>query len=111
MITMKTTGISDEARLLHSALIQRGLHAELEKYDGYKHIDMAIVAAGLNIEVDGDTHYTDPETIKADLTRNFYSEEKGFDTIRIPNQVIREHLDQVADAIATVARERIGSGK
>lgn len=103
---MKTNGISEEARLLHSALAQRGVPAEIEKFDGHKHIDIAIVAAGLNIEIDGDHHYTDPETMMADLTRNYFSEEKGFDTIRIPNHVIQEQLDKVADAISVVAHAR-----
>ncbi|MFT5802078.1 MAG: hypothetical protein ACI956_001888 [Nonlabens sp.] len=39
------------------ALIQRGVDAEIEKYDGHKHIDLAVVKAKLNVEIDEDRHY------------------------------------------------------
>jgi very-short-patch-repair endonuclease len=107
---MKTKGISDQARLLHSALLQRGIEAEIEKFDGYKHIDIAIVSAKLNIEVDGIHHFTDADAIIADLRREYFSEEKGYDTIHIPNQAIDTHLDEVADAIVGVTeRRKVGS--
>jgi hypothetical protein len=49
---MKTNGISDHARKLHSALIQRGASVEIEKWDEHKHIDLSIELAGLYIEID-----------------------------------------------------------
>ena len=104
---MKTKGISQTARNLHSALVQRGLKAEIEKWDGHKHIDIAIVKAKLNIEVDGLRHFTDPVQIETDFKRAWHSEEKGYDTIHIPNLVLEHHLDEVADALVKVALERL----
>ncbi|MDD3078082.1 MAG: hypothetical protein PHH37_03135 [Paludibacter sp.] len=41
-----------EAISLYFELKQRGVPAELEKFDGFKHIDIAIPEAKINIEVD-----------------------------------------------------------
>lgn len=103
---MKTNGISDQARKLHSALVQRGIEAEIEKWDDHKHIDLSIECAGLYIEIDGLLHYTNAETIMRDLKRDYFSNEDGYDTIHIPNFVIDEHIDAVADALAEVATHR-----
>jgi len=104
---MKKTKVSKQARLLHSALLQRNIDAEIEKWDGHKHIDIAIVTAKLNIEVDGDEHFTNVDKLEADLRREYYSEEKGYDTIHIPNAVIDRHVDRVADAVAELVRRRL----
>ena len=104
---MKTKGISNQARMLHSALVQRGVDAEIEKWDGHKHIDLSIEIAGLYIEINGDQHYTDADTIMRDLARDYYSTEEGFDTLHIPNFIIENQIDDVASAIAEVARQRI----
>lgn len=106
---MKTRGISDQARQLHSALIQRGVEVEIEKWDDHKHIDLSAEAAGLYIEIDGDAHYTDAETIMRDLKRDYYSSEDGFDTVHIPNSIIDNNIDAVADALAEVIAERVSS--
>lgn len=106
---MKTKGTSEQARLLHSALRQRDVEAEIEKYDGHKHIDIAIVQAKLNIEVDGIFHYLDADAMETDLRREYFSEEKGYDTIRIPNFVIEQNLDKVADTITEVVERRVSS--
>jgi len=45
-----------EAIKLCEALIKMGFNAELEKSDGYKHIDIAIPKFKVNIEVDGMQH-------------------------------------------------------
>jgi len=95
-----------QARALHRALIERGIHCQLEAYDGHKHVDISIPWAKLDIEIDGLQHYIDPRQMRADLDRSFYSRENDeFDTIHLPNIVIEHHLCEVADAIAKVARE------
>lgn len=101
----KTTNSSTpQAKALREALIKRGIKCELEKWDGYKHIDIAIPWAKLNIEIDGIQHYTDPKQMTSDCQRTYYSIQKGFKTIRYPNFVIEKNLDRVADGIASVAR-------
>jgi len=81
---------TDEARKLAKALTKLGWRVELEKYDGYKHIDIAVTEANVNIEVDGPKHYNDPKQALADLQRNFYSFKKGYLTVRIPNCLVRD---------------------
>lgn len=103
---MKTNGISDQARKLHSALLQRGVEVEIEKWDEHKHIDISIEEAGLYIEIDGDDHYTDADTIMRDLKRDYFSNEEGYDTIHIPNFIIDEQIDAVADALCEVVNIR-----
>jgi very-short-patch-repair endonuclease len=105
---MKTNGISDHARILHSALMQRGVAVEIEKWDEHKHIDLSIELAGLYIEIDGYDHYTNPDTILRDLKRDYFSNENGYDTLHIPNYIIEENIDSVADALVQVINSRIG---
>lgn len=103
---MKTNGVSEQARLLHSALLQHGVEAEIEKWDDHKHIDLSIESAGLYIEIDGDNHYTDSDTIMRDLKRDYFSNEDGYDTIHIPNFIIESKLHEVAEALTEVAKNR-----
>lgn len=105
---MKTNGISDHARKLHSALIQRGVAVEIEKWDKHKHIDLSIELAGLYIEIDGDDHYINPDAILRDLKRDYFSNEAGYDTLHIPNYIIEKDIDGVADALVQVINSRIG---
>ncbi len=74
---------------------------ELEKWDGYKHIDIAIVDAKVNIEVDGPQHNADPKQALADLKRTFYSFKKGYVTLRIPNCLTQNEktIKETADYI------------
>ena len=102
---MNPNRITPEARALHKALVEEGVPAELEKWDGYKHIDIAIPEAKINIEVDGLPHNFDSEKALQDLKRTYYSFKKGYFTLRIPNSVIREHLDEVVDWVIEILNE------
>jgi len=79
-----------EAKELGELLKSYGWKVELEKWDGHKHIDIAIVEAKVNIEVDGKQHNLDPNQALKDLMRTFYSFKKGFITLRIPNCLVRD---------------------
>ena len=92
---------TEEATRLYLSLKRRGVPAELEKYDGYKTIDIAVVDARVNIEVDGHQHVSNPKQALADLKRTYFSLQKGFLTLRIPNALIRENLEETADYITT----------
>ena len=63
----KSTNATPEARALYIALRKRNVPAELEKYDGYKTIDIAVTHARVNIEVDGLHHNFEPDQALADL--------------------------------------------
>lgn len=90
---------TDEAIELYFALKRRGVPAMLEKNDGYKTIDIAVPDAKVNIEVDGMHHNYSPQQAMSDLNRTLYSLKKGFLTLRIPNSLVRTHLEETADKI------------
>jgi very-short-patch-repair endonuclease len=81
------------AKRLHSELKNIGINSELEKSDGYKHIDIAITKAFINIEIDGIHHSTEKDQARRDLQRHYYSYIKGYNTIRIPNSLLKEEKD------------------
>ncbi len=78
-----------EAQKLFNILIKMGFKAQLEKWDGYKHIDIAIPDKRVNIEVDGKYHQSKKQAL-ADLKRTYHSFKKEYVTLRIPNQLVQE---------------------
>jgi very-short-patch-repair endonuclease len=64
---------------------------ELEKWDGHKHIDLAIVKAKLNIEIDGSQHHFNPRVAFANLKRAEYSQKK--DTARYEFQILSSNIN------------------
>ena len=90
---------------LYAALRQRNIPAQLEKFDGFKTIDIAVPQAKINIEVDGLQHNTDRQQALTDLKRTFHSFKKGYYTLRIPNTLVRHHLDETAQYIAGIVEE------
>ena len=79
---------SRETVKLYFLLKKRGIAAELEKDDSLNTIDIAIVNAKVNIEVDQpQTNYNRRQAL-ADLKRTYYSFEKGYYTLRIPNALV-----------------------
>jgi very-short-patch-repair endonuclease len=101
----KKTEPTPEAKSLYYALKKRGIRSELEKWDGFKHIDIAITSAKLNIEVDGKQHHSHRQSL-ADLKRTFHSSKKGYETIRIPNTLVRKDVKEAAEYIAELVRTR-----
>lgn len=79
-----------EASVLGKLLQGYGWNVELEKWDGHKHIDIAIVEAKVNIEVDGKQHNLDKEQALRDLQRTYFSFKKGYVTLRIPNCLVQD---------------------
>ncbi|RDC63738.1 DUF559 domain-containing protein [Adhaeribacter pallidiroseus] len=96
-IRSKSSQTTNETIDLYFALKQRGVPAELEKFDGYKTIDIAVTDAKVNIEVDGGHHIYDQRQALADLKRTYYSFLKGFLTLRIPNTLIHCNLEETAN--------------
>ena len=78
-----------QAEKLGELLKKYGYHVEFEKYDGFKHIDIAIVNKKVNIEVDGGHHHGKTQALR-DLKRTFYSWNKDFVTLRIPNSLTED---------------------
>lgn len=99
--------LSEQAKLLFEALVKSGIDATSEYWDGHKHIDIAIKNAQIFIEVDGLHHYTDPRQIEADFKRDHFSDGDHYNTIRIPNIIIDQHLNKVVSAIKRVVDKRL----
>ena len=97
---------TQEARALREALEQRGVRVLTEVNDGYKHIDLGIPDAKLNVEVDGIQHLTNPHQILSDLNRGYYSSRDGYSTMHIPNEMIRLHLQEISEALAEASKIR-----
>lgn len=89
--------------MLADALRKRNVVLEVEHPDGHKHVDIYIPADKLYIEVDGVPHATKVKQIIADFNRDYFSHKEGFFTKHITNELIMNHLEEIADAIAKVA--------
>lgn len=95
-----------KAQQLYFELKRRGIDAQLEKWDGFKTIDIAIPQFKLNIEVDGVQHNFNPDQALADLQRTYYSFLKGYLTLRIPNSLINWNLEEAANYITKFLRAK-----
>lgn len=95
-----------EALDLKKALEEKGVRVYKELDDGHKHIDLAIPKAKLNLEIDGIQHLTNPNQIVSDLNRGYYSHKNGYDTMHIPNEMIRSHLKEISEALAEASKIR-----
>lgn len=99
---MSKLGMTKQVQLLYKALVDSGIEATPEYWDGHKHIDLAVLDAKLYIEVDGLQHVTDPKQILSDFDREHYSDLEGFRTIHISNATIDSHLSEIVSAIRKV---------
>jgi very-short-patch-repair endonuclease len=106
ILASKSNIPTKEALALKTALESHGILVYKELHDGYKTIDLALPKAKLNIEVDGIQHLTDPKQILSDLGRGYYSHKNGYDTIHIPNEMLRVHLPEISTALAEAAKTR-----
>ena len=96
-----------EAQRLSEELRKRGFYTEKEKWDGHKHIDIAITKAKINLEIDGAYHNKKADQALRDLKRTYYSLEQGYVTVRIPNSLVRYQLEETVDIVAKILNHRI----
>lgn len=99
---------TQEARILAKALETRGWQVELEKFDGYKTIDISVPSVKVNIEVDGFTHTVNKKTAFGDLQRQYFDLKKGILTLHIPNCLIENDdvLSKTADLLSLLLKDR-----
>ncbi|QQR82640.1 hypothetical protein IPJ70_00815 [Candidatus Campbellbacteria bacterium] len=103
-IIKKYRAPTKEAKDLKEALEKHGVRVLVEPYDGHKHIDLGIPDAKINVEVDGIQHLTNPHQILKDLGRGYFSHKKGYNTMHIPNEMIRLHLKEISEALAEASK-------
>ncbi len=99
---MSTDQVSAHAKVLFDSLMAEGIFSILEYSDGHKHVDIFIPEVKLYIEVDGLSHFIDPEQIMTDFARDHYSDDAGFNTMRIPNILIEQKLSSIVSAIRKI---------
>lgn len=90
---------TEEVLNLYLLLREYGINAELEKHDGYKTIDIVIEEAKVHIEVDGVHHNYNSRQALSDLRRTYYSFRNGYFTLRLPNSLVRNNLEEAAECI------------
>jgi len=90
---------------LYLALKTNGVPAEIEKFDGYKHIDIAIPRHKFNIEIDGMHHHYNSNQALSDLKRTYHSFRRGYFTIRVPNTLVDERLNEAVEYIIKFLNE------
>lgn len=106
IIIKKYRAPTKEAADLKNEIEKHGVRVLVELHDGHKHIDLTIPKAKLNVEVDGIQHLINPDQIVADLSRGYYSHKNGFDTMHIPNEMVRLHLNEISQALAEASKIR-----
>jgi hypothetical protein len=98
---------SPHALKLYDALKKKGIDCELESFDEYKHFDIIIKNAKLNIGIDGEHHSLDPDQIHMDLIRDEEALKKGFAIKRYTLREIDENLESIAETLTHVVENRI----
>ncbi|MBC7946531.1 MAG: hypothetical protein H7Y42_01530 [Chitinophagaceae bacterium] len=97
---MKFLNSTRESITLYFSLRSRGVPAELEKFDGYKTINIAVVPALLNIEVDDRYHVLKSNQEIVDVLQAFSTIRKGYLNLKIPKNLIRTHLEDTMDYVS-----------
>jgi very-short-patch-repair endonuclease len=98
--------VTPQAIKLSKALKNLHIDHQLEFFDGFKHVDLAIPNAKMYIELDGTQHAFNPQQACIDDDRDQYSMRDGFITKRYPNSYIDSDVDSIALSIATVVYKR-----
>ena len=78
------------------------INAEPQYNDGHKSVDIFIPKANLIIEVDGSHHHSDSNQALTDLLRTMYSMKEGKITLRIPNKLVDNNINDCASLIKKI---------
>jgi very-short-patch-repair endonuclease len=90
---------TEKTIVLNNALRAVGIETVLEHFDGHKHVDIYIPKGKIYIEIDGAQHYTSAFQMQTDFDRDHHSDDDGFHTLRIPNEVVDKQAIKIARAI------------
>lgn len=103
--------ISAETIKLLEALKKRGVRTQADQADDEKPLDIYLPDANIYIEVDGLQNLTEPEEIIADFKRSYSADPEGFNTLRITNDVVTNNLEEIADGITEIVKEKTDQEK
>ncbi len=93
---------TEKAITLNNALKAVGIETVLEHFDGHKHVDIYIPKGRIYIEIDGAQHYTSAFQMVTDFARDHHSDDDGYHTLRIPNEVVEKQAIKIARAIKKI---------
>ena len=93
---------TEKTIILNNALKAVGIETVLEHFDGHKHVDIYIPKGKIYIEIDGAHHYTNAIQMVTDFARDHHSDDDGFHTLRIPNEVVDKQAIKIARAIKKI---------
>lgn len=99
MANCKLNKPTKQSIILNDALKQVGIETVMEYSDGHKCVDIYIPKGNIYIEVDGQHHYTSHHQIISDFERDHHSDDDGFHTLHIPNEVAEKQAIRVARAL------------
>lgn len=90
------------AHLLNEALNAVGIETKLE-HCGMNINTYTFISKGkIYVEIDGPQHYISPKQIVTDFLRDHYSDDDGFHTMRISNEVVEKQAIKIARAIKKI---------
>jgi len=93
---MKKPKPTANALLLNQALNAVGIETVLEHFDGHKHVDIFVPKGKIYIEIDGTNHYTSAFQLATDFARDHHSDDAGFRTLRLANEVVEKQAIKIA---------------
>lgn len=96
--TLRKNMTEEERILWYHFLNKLSIHFYRQRIIGKYIADFYCPKAKLVIELDGSQHFSD-EGMAYDKNRDAFLQSKGLTVLRIPNNEIRYHLENVAEAI------------
>lgn len=96
---IRQQGIPEAAVVLYYGLKEAGIPSMLAWWDGKKTVDLAISRVKLNIEIDRGHKPLTAEQAICELESTMEAFKNGFTTIRIPELLIRYHLQDTIENI------------
>lgn len=91
--------IPEAAVMLYYGLKEAGIPSMLAWWDGRRTVDLAISRVKLNIEIDRGLRSLTAEQAIVELEATMQAFQHGFSTIRIPEMLIRNHLQDTIEYI------------
>lgn len=98
----KDAALPVEAVMLYYGLKLAGHHPMLAWWDGSKFVDVAFSRTKLNIEIDTEYEMLSAKQAIHDLEKRMHSYKDGFTSIRIPNELIAQHLKETVQSITNI---------
>jgi len=101
---MKLKKITEETKNLCKSLKERNVNCILGYNKKDKYADIYLPESKIFIEIDNLLHCISPKQIILNFKGTNLSDKNSFYTIRIPNLVLEEHIEEISKAILEVIK-------